>query len=249
MLGFCRAYREGQSERSFMVLDRLDDRQFSDVAPWITVSWAAPAAEDASIPTVRQFFENHVRVLIPAGGHVLNLGASHGETLGLRDDSARRDFEDALHSKHVTYVKIDLDAFDDQSTVVANAEDLRGIVDDDSQDVVLALELLEHTERPDRVLHEMVRTCRAGGHIFISVPGKSYPKHEFPVDLWRIGDTTLRRLFEEGFGFQVVRCETEGSANAPLRTLLLVRKAQPNASLAPWPSESLDLNQGLRILP
>ena len=149
----------------------------------------------------------------------------------------------------MTYVKIDLDALDDPSTVVANAEDLRGIVTDNSQDVVLALELLEHTEHPDRILREMARVCRPDGHLVITVPGKSYPKHEFPVDLWRIGDRTLRQLFEDGHGFRVLRCETEGSANALFRTLLLVRKERADAELSTWPQGSLDLQQGLRILP
>jgi SAM-dependent methyltransferase len=43
-------------------------------------------------------------------------------------------------------------------------------------DVVVGHDLLEHLPYPDKAFHEMVRVCKPGGHVYIVSPNRMYPR-------------------------------------------------------------------------
>ncbi|MDD5162947.1 MAG: hypothetical protein PHD95_01945 [Candidatus ainarchaeum sp.] len=55
------------------------------------------------------------------------------------------------------------------------------------------------------------------------MPSWHYPKHEYPIDLWRIGPKTLSSFFPREY-FETTALETEGNKKVPRRTLILVKK-------------------------
>lgn len=66
--------------------------------------------------------------------------------------------------------------------------------DDESFDVVVAENVLEHTIEPHRVARELERVCRVGGRLVISVPF-AFPFHGVPYDFFRCSPVGLRCLF------------------------------------------------------
>ncbi len=61
------------------------------------------------------------------------------------------------------------------------------------------------------------------GYIFISVSAFNYPKHEYPIYLWRIGPRTLSSFFPSK-SFKILRLELEGNKEMPRRVMILVKK-------------------------
>lgn len=66
---------------------------------------------------------------------------------------------------------------------------------DNSFDVVLSTEMLEHVERPWRVLEEMERVCKPEGHLLVTCRGYdergAFPVHGYPDDIWRFSARSL----------------------------------------------------------
>jgi len=68
--------------------------------------------------------------------------------------------------------------------IVANAEKLNGIIEDDKFDIVLCLSVLEHTLNPTKLLSEAHRILKKNGILILSVPFVM-PLHDCPNDYWR----------------------------------------------------------------
>ena len=68
-------------------------------------------------------------------------------------------------------------------------------VDDDSFDVVLCTQVLEHADDPARAVRELRRVTRSGGRVLASTHGVQV-YHPSPVDYWRWTHAGLERLFE-----------------------------------------------------
>jgi SAM-dependent methyltransferase len=66
-------------------------------------------------------------------------------------------------------------------------------VPDDSLDVVVSGQALEHIAYPWRTMEEVARVVRPGGLVFIIVPGAG-PEHRHPIDCWRFLPDGLRAL-------------------------------------------------------
>lgn len=71
-----------------------------------------------------------------------------------------------------------------------------------SCDTVLATSVLEHIEEPDKVISEMNRVLKPGGHCIVTTPFM-WHLHEEPRDFYRFTKYGLRFLFEKN-GFKVV---------------------------------------------
>ena len=79
--------------------------------------------------------------------------------------------------------------------------DIHGDIDsipvaDDTFDVVLCLQVLEHVPDPAAAVRELRRVVRPGGRVLASTHGV-YPFHPNPEDYWRWTHTGLERLFLE----------------------------------------------------
>jgi SAM-dependent methyltransferase len=67
-------------------------------------------------------------------------------------------------------------------------------IEDESFDVVLCLQVLEHVEDPARVVRELYRVTRPGGRVLAATHGTQV-YHPLPEDHWRWTHTGLERLF------------------------------------------------------
>lgn len=87
---------------------------------------------------------------------------------------------------------------------------------DESFDIVLCTQVLEHVSRPSDVVMEIHRVLRPGGAAFVSVPAV-FPIHGAPADNWRFMPGGLRLLLNP---FHDVRVMAEaGTVAGFFRTL------------------------------
>lgn len=68
-------------------------------------------------------------------------------------------------------------------------------VDDDSFDIILCTQVLEHANDPSAAVRELHRVSKPGGRVLASTHGVMV-FHPNPNDYWRWTHTGLRRLFE-----------------------------------------------------
>ncbi|MEY4575711.1 MAG: hypothetical protein RL701_414 [Pseudomonadota bacterium] len=121
------------------------------------------------------------RTLASCEGRVLDIGC------GLQP------YRQFLNASRTEYVGLDREGPLSQPTVVGSAEDLP--FDDQSFDVVISTQVLEHVQEPRVALHEAVRVLRPGGRLLLTVPGV-WPTHEAPHDYWRFTRHGLLHLLE-----------------------------------------------------
>ena len=192
---------------------------------YIQISDREISQERSIIPSVMTFFDKEIKPILQEENIVINIGSARGEVLGFLRPEKKKAFEDIITQKNITYKKIDLDPpSEEPDTIKANAEDLSEIIKSASCDMVIATELLEHTENPRKIINEMIRVSKVWWFLFISVPCFLYPKHEYPIDLRRIWPKTLLSFFPEP-EFKIIKMEEESRLwNKPMRIILLIQK-------------------------
>ena len=96
------------------------------------------------------------------------------------------------------------------TAVTGNANDMRGVFDDDHFDLVLCCATLEHDKRFWLTVGEMKRVLKPGGLLIISVPGyvedgerdQGRATHTYRVhyrfDYYRFSEQAVREVFFEG---------------------------------------------------
>jgi len=77
----------------------------------------------------------------------------------------------------------------------------------DTYDIVLSGQVIEHVERIWRWLPELARVTKPGG-LVITINPVSWPYHEAPLDCWRIFPAGMRALCEDS-GLTVELCHFE----------------------------------------
>lgn len=82
------------------------------------------------------------------------------------------------------YVGIDFDAEAEGVDVVMSSHEIGGHFGEDSFDVVLCLEMLEHDPLPIVTMQEIGKVLRPGGAFIITTRGNGFKEHNRP-DLWR----------------------------------------------------------------
>ena len=120
------------------------------------------------------------------------------------------------------------------------AADLEGTieelpVEDESFDVVLCSQVLEHADDPARGVRELRRVLAADGRVLLSTHGVQV-YHPAPADLWRWTHTGLERLFAQNGDWTRVTVEPGSGTTACVGMLLAtyvdkVARAGPLASL------------------
>jgi SAM-dependent methyltransferase len=79
---------------------------------------------------------------------------------------------------------------------------------DDTFDVVINIEVLEHLQEPGQALVELFRVLRPGGRLFLVAP-QGWEEHFLPHDYFRFTRFGLRYLFEKA-GYKIVSIEPLG---------------------------------------
>lgn len=74
---------------------------------------------------------------------------------------------------------------------------------DNTADLVICTETLEHTKQPHLVVKEMYRITKVGGTVLLTTP-MVWPVHEAPYDFFRYTNYGLAHLFQEA-GFTEVK--------------------------------------------
>lgn len=69
-------------------------------------------------------------------------------------------------------------------------------IPDDTYDVIVCTQVLEHVPNPFLAAAELCRVLRPGGLLLLTVPA-AYPYHSSPNDYWRYSRDSLRLLFGE----------------------------------------------------
>jgi len=91
------------------------------------------------------------------------------------------------------YIGLDMRAGDNVD-MVANSHNLP--YDDESFDMVVCLEMLEHDDDPFKTASEIRRVVKQDGHIIVCASGIEMHKHEHPADFWRFTAEAFLLLFK-----------------------------------------------------
>jgi SAM-dependent methyltransferase len=91
-------------------------------------------------------------------------------------------------------------------------------VPDESYDLVVAANVLEHVRKPWVWMRELRRVVRKGGHV-ITINPVSWPYHEAPIDCWRAFPEGMKALLDEAGLEEVVnRFESHDPVRSPRDT-------------------------------
>jgi len=130
---------------------------------------------------------------------------------------------------HVTdYVGIDMDVDNAAADLIGQIEDLP--VADDSFELVLCTQVLEHAGVPDQAISELYRVTAPGGRVLASTHGVQV-YHPAPVDHWRWTHTGLELLFLRNAAWESVTVTPAGGTATCLAAMsaiyldLLFRRA------------------------
>ena len=73
----------------------------------------------------------------------------------------------------------------DNVDIVLNAHDIKQHFKENSFDLVICFDTLEHDDKFWITLENMKWVLKPGGYLVIGVPSRRCPLHEFPKDYWR----------------------------------------------------------------
>jgi SAM-dependent methyltransferase len=91
-------------------------------------------------------------------------------------------------------------------------------ISDNTFDVVLSGQVIEHVSKPWVWIKELARVCKPGGRV-ITINPVSWPHHLAPIDCWRIYPDGMKALYEDA-GLYVELCEMETLEPARSRNML-----------------------------
>jgi SAM-dependent methyltransferase len=149
-------------------------------------------------PNSRLLFEKYAQPYFRSGVKVLEVGPDHPSTLRriVSDVSIEWDTVDIFAHPELTYTASSEYSFP---------------IPDDTYDVVVAANVLEHVRKVWVWIRELSRVCRPGGYV-ITVNPVSWPYHAIPIDCWRAYPEGMRALYDEG-GLSVILSEWEAVAD------------------------------------
>lgn len=101
---------------------------------------------------------------------------------------------------------------------VMNADTLEAEFGQESFDIVISIEMMEHTRWWRTSLTNMKRVCRRGGLLLITSPAIGYPYHGYPTDFWRYEIDDFKKMLAD---FEIIGIERDESGPG---TFVVARK-------------------------
>jgi 2-polyprenyl-3-methyl-5-hydroxy-6-metoxy-1,4-benzoquinol methylase len=122
-------------------------------------------------------------------------------------DIAPQDYEGAKrYYTEATVETLDIDPAANATYTADLCEDNSSTMPDDSFDVIICTEVLEHVNDPFGAMKEMRRLLKKGGRIYASTP-YNFRIHGPLPDNWRFTEHGLRILFSDFSSVEVVSLE------------------------------------------
>jgi SAM-dependent methyltransferase len=92
--------------------------------------------------------------------------------------------------------------------LVADIHKLADTLGDESFDIIISCSSFEHFKYPHLAAHQVMRTLRVGGLLFIQTH-QTFPLHAFPYDYFRFSREALAGMFGTRMGFNVISTDYE----------------------------------------
>jgi SAM-dependent methyltransferase len=90
--------------------------------------------------------------------------------------------------------------------LLCSAENLVQEFGEESFDLVISTEMLEHVQDWKQSINNMKRICRPNGVILITTRSRGYPFHGHPADFWRFETEDMESIFSD---FEITRLERD----------------------------------------
>jgi len=166
-------------------------------------------------PTCKAFVREHVTARDVQGKTVLEVGS---RAVAGPESSVRPDVE-GLGPR--SYIGVDIIA-GPRVDEVCDVSDLRQRFGDDSFDVVITTEMLEHVRDWRAAVSNLKRVVKPGGVLVITTRSFGFPHHGWPYDYWRYELDDIREIFSD-FQLEVLEPDIESGPG------VFVRATKPTA--------------------
>jgi len=123
----------------------------------------------------------------------INLGIKHKKVKILDVGCNYKPYFPFFEGLSKSYIGLDIHA-GKYVDVVAKAENIP--FKDNTFDVVLCFQVLEHVENPQKAIHEMHRVLKKNGILMLSTHG-TYHEHNAPYDYWRWTRYGLQKILKK----------------------------------------------------
>jgi SAM-dependent methyltransferase len=129
-------------------------------------------------------FDKYGKSFFRSGSRVLEIGP----------DAFPSSYQSLVNDASITWETTDIS--DRGSMTYPNAGEYSFPVPNDSYDIVLSGQVIEHVKKIWVWVKELERVCKKGGYVIIINP-VSWPFHAVPVDCWRIYPDGMKALLED----------------------------------------------------
>lgn len=92
--------------------------------------------------------------------------------------------------------------------IVGDVHQLSQIIGREKMDIIISCSTFEHFKYPFLAAHEILKTLRIGGVLFIQTH-QTFPIHAYPYDYFRFSTEALAALFGTKMGFDVLKVNYE----------------------------------------
>lgn len=128
---------------------------------------------------------------------------------------------------------------------VMDVNDAGAVFGPERFDVIVCMEMMEHTPDWRRSLSAIKGVCKPGGLIIITTPALGHPYHGYPDDYWRYSEDDWRALFAD---CTIVDIETDPTGPGTCACVRKPAEAFVEADLSDYELHSMVVGKPVRSL-
>jgi SAM-dependent methyltransferase len=125
--------------------------------------------------------------------------------LEIGPDAFPSTFKKAVNNDSIDWQTLDI--YKSEQLTYATDNEYKFPVPDNTFDIVLSGQVIEHVRKIWVWIKELNRVCKVGGKV-ITIAPTSWPYHEAPIDCWRIFPEGMKTLYEDA-GLKMDLCKFE----------------------------------------